>query len=187
MLQETENPVSYKISYVMSVHGRWALLPIGYCAPRMTPRCRMAGSRGRGFSGAGRPKIEMLFLVLKQGARVQALPLSSMARVEPALAPVPVVAWRVSRLMRLGGDLPHLDTGLLFEPDKWQASYILAEKPVPKSQAPLTEASHRAASLGAFLERKSGGEPGVNDLWLGLQRVMDSAAGIRYAREAHPL
>ena len=36
--------------------------------------------------------------------------------------------------------------------------------------------------LGGFLARKGDGEPGVKTIWQGLQRVMDFAAGIRFAR-----
>lgn len=39
------------------------------------------------------------------------------------------------------------------------------------------------AMLGGFLARKSDGEPGAKTLWQGLQRVMDLAAGLDYARE----
>ena len=91
----------------------------------------------------------MLFLLLKEGCRVQA--------------------------------------GLLFEAEEWQAAYILAEKPVPKTAPTLNEVLRTVAGLGGFLGRKSDGEPGVKTIWLGLQRVMDFAAGIRYARAAHAL
>jgi hypothetical protein len=43
------------------------------------------------------------------------------------------------------------------------------------------------AKLGGFLARKGDGEPGAKTLWQGLQRVMDFAAGLRYAREVHAL
>lgn len=43
------------------------------------------------------------------------------------------------------------------------------------------------AQLGGFLGRKGDGEPGVKTIWLGLQRVMDFAAWIKFAREAHGL
>ncbi|WP_305728649.1 IS4 family transposase, partial [Burkholderia ubonensis] len=39
------------------------------------------------------------------------------------------------------------------------------------------------ARLGGFLARKGDGEPGVKTIWLGMQRVVDFAAGITYARE----
>ena len=37
---------------------------------------------------------------------------------------------------------------------------------------------------GGFLARKGDGEPGVKTLWLGMQRVMDFAAGVRFMRES---
>jgi hypothetical protein len=45
------------------------------------------------------------------------------------------------------------------------------------------------ARPGRFLGRKRYGEPGVKAIWLapGLQRVMDFAPGINFAREARNL
>ena len=39
------------------------------------------------------------------------------------------------------------------------------------------------ARLGGFLARKGDGEPGVKTIWLGMQRILDFAAGIRFSRE----
>lgn len=89
--------------------------------------------------------------------------------------------------MRLGRTLPDLDAALLFEPDEWQAAYILAEKPALETAPRLNNVVRTIARLGGFLGRKSDGEPGMKTIWLGLQRVMDFAAGIKYAREAHSL
>jgi hypothetical protein len=47
----------------------------------------------------------------------------------------------------------------------------------------LNEVVRLVAMLGGFLARKGDGEPGVKTIWLGLQRVMDFAAGLSYARE----
>ena len=38
--------------------------------------------------------------------------------------------------------------------------------------------------LGGFLARKGDGEPGVKTIWIGLQRVMDFAAGVRFMRDS---
>ncbi len=132
-------------------------------------------------------EIELLFLVLKEGCRVEALQLSTMERIERALALFLVVAWRIARLMRLGRTLPDLDAALLLEPEEWQAAYILAKKPLPKQPPRLNAVLRLIARLGGFLGRKGDGEPGVKTIWLGLQRVMDFAAGIKFAREAHGL
>ena len=110
-----------------------------------------------------------------------------MERLERALALFMVVAWRIARLMRLGRTCHDLDAALLFERDEWQAAYILNRKKVPKTPPRLNEVVRLVAMLGGFLARKGDGEPGVKTLWLGLQRVMDFAAGIRFAREDHAL
>ena len=132
-------------------------------------------------------EIELFFHVLKNGCRVEALQLSTVARLERALALFMVVAWRIARLMRLGRTCPDLDAALLFEQDEWQAAYILNRKKVPKTPPRLNEVVRLVAMLGGFLARKGDGEPGVKTIWLGLQRIVDFAAGISFAREAHAL
>jgi hypothetical protein len=78
----------------------------------VTPACEpLGGYRARW-------KIELLFLVLKEGCRVEALQLGTLERIERALAPLLVVAWRIARLMRLGWTLPGLDAALLLEPEE---------------------------------------------------------------------
>ena len=134
-----------------------------------------------------RLEIELLFLVLKEACRVDALQLSTRARIECALALFMVVAWRVARLMRLGRTVPDLDAGLLLEPEEWQAAYILAKKPLPKQPPRLNAVIRLIARVGGFLGRKADGEPRVKTVWLGLQRVMDFAAGIKFAKEVHGL
>ena len=132
-------------------------------------------------------EIELLFLVLKEACRVEALQLGTMQRIERALALYLVVGWRIARLMRLGRTLPDLDAALFFEPEEWQAAYLLAKKPLPERPPRLNEVIRLIAHLGGFLGRKADGEPGVKTLWLGLQRVTDFAAGIKFAKEAHGL
>jgi hypothetical protein len=132
-------------------------------------------------------EIELFFHVLKNGCRVEALQLSTLARLERALALFMVVAWRIARLMRLGRTCPDLDAALLFERDEWQAAYILNRKKVPQTPPKLNEVVRLLAMLGGFLARRGDGESGVKTIWLGLQRVVDFAAGIRFAREAHAL
>lgn len=127
-------------------------------------------------------EIELFFHVLKNGCRVEALQLATMERLERALALYMVVAWRIARLMRLGRTCPDLSAALLFEHDEWQAAFILNKKKPPVTAPGLNEAIRLVAQLGGFLGRKSDGEPGVKTIWQGLQRVMDFAAGLRFAR-----
>jgi hypothetical protein len=132
-------------------------------------------------------EIELLFLVLKEGCRVEALQLGTVERLQRAFALFLVVGWRIARLMRLGRTLPDLDASLLLEPEEWQAAYLLAKKPVPKQPPQLNAVLRLIARQGGFLGRKSDGEPGVKTIWLGLQRIRDVAVGIKFARESHDL
>jgi len=131
--------------------------------------------------------IELLFHIVKNACRIEALQLSSVERLERAIALYLVVAWRIARLMRLGRNCPELPAELFFEPDEWKAAHVLLKKKVPKHAPKLNQVIRLIATLGGFLGRKSDGEPGVKTLWLGLQRVADFGIGLRYAREVGAL
>ena len=128
-------------------------------------------------------EIEMFFHVLKNGCRIEALQLGSIEKIERALVLYMIVAWRIARLMRLGRSWPDLDAQLMFEPDEWKAAYILNQKRPPDTPPTLNEVVRLVARLGGFLARKGDGEPGVKTIWLGMQRILDFAAGIRFSRE----
>jgi IS4 transposase len=128
-------------------------------------------------------EIEMFFHVLKNGCRVEALQLGSIEKIERALVLYMIVAWRIARLMRLGRSCPDLDAQLMFEPDEWKAAYILNRQKLPEKAPTLNEVVRLVARLGGFLARKGDGEPGVKTIWLGMQRILDFAAGIRFSRE----
>ena len=71
------------------------------------------------------------------------------------------------------------------ERDEWQAAFILNKQRPPKKPPGVNDIVRLVAMLGGFLGRKGDGEPGVKTIWIGLQRVMDFAAGLRYARSEH--
>ena len=127
-------------------------------------------------------EIELFFLILKGGCRVERLQLSDKDRLESALAIYLVIAWRINRLMRLGRTVPELEAELVFEPDEWRAAYILNKKPIPKKMPGLNEVIRLIARRGGFLGRKGDGEPGARTLWLGLQEIAVFVEGARYAR-----
>ncbi|UKE47111.1 IS4 family transposase [Xanthomonas translucens pv. cerealis] len=128
-------------------------------------------------------EIELFFLILKQGCRIEALQLGDVERIETALALYLVVAWRINRLMRLGRSLPDLPADLLFEADEWQAAYVLNKKKPPKQVPTLNTVVRLVAQLGGFLGRKGDGEPGAKTLWLGLRDVAVFVQGLRFARK----
>ena len=128
-------------------------------------------------------EIEMFFNILKNGCKVEALQLATVKRIELALAFYLIVAWRIGYLMRLGRTCPDMDSEAVFDQEEWQAAWIVARKPLPDKPPTLNEVIHVIAGFGGFLGRKHDGEPGAKMLWIGLQRVMDFAIGIRAVRE----
>lgn len=127
-------------------------------------------------------EIEIFFNVLKNGCRVEALQLGSVAKLELALAVYMVVAWRLARLVRLGRTHPDLDASALFTETEWKGAYILAKKKPPTETPSLREVIRQIATLGGFLGRKHDGEPGVKTLWLGFARVRDFVEGAEHMR-----
>jgi Transposase Tn5 dimerisation domain/Transposase DNA-binding len=129
-------------------------------------------------------EVEIFFHVLKNACRVEALQLASMPRIERALALFMVVSWRIAHLMRLGRTCPDLPAELMFDNDEIKAAYVLNKKTPPLARLTLNEVIRHVAMLGGFLARKGDGEPGVKTIWLGMQRVMDFAAGVRFMRDS---
>lgn len=128
-------------------------------------------------------EIELFFNILKNGCKVEALQLSAMPRIESALALYMITAWRIGYLMRLGRTCPEMDCEAVFAREEWQAAWLVARKPLPDTPPKLNEVIRVIAGFGGFLGRKGDGEPGAKTLWIGLQRVMDFAMGIRAMRE----
>ncbi len=132
-------------------------------------------------------EIEMLFHVFKNGCKIEDMQLERIERIERALVLYLIVAWRIARLMRLGRTCPDMDAALMFDRDEWRAAYILNRRKPPVNAPTLNEVVRLVARLGGFLARKGDGEPGVKTIWLGMQRVIDFAAGVRHSREDQAL
>lgn len=126
-------------------------------------------------------EIEILFNVLKNACRVEALQLGTIERIERALALYLVVSWRIAHLMRLGRTCPDLDATLFFDPEEIEAAYLLREK-TPPARPRVNDVLRQIACLGGFLARKGDGEPGVKTIWLGLQDVHIAVKTIRLLR-----
>lgn len=124
-----------------------------------------------------------MHVIVKNGYRIEALQLGCVDKLECALVLYMVVAWCIARLMRMGRSCPDLDAQLMFEPDEWKGAYFLNKQKLPNKSPTLDVVGHLVASFGGFLARKGDGEPGVKTIWLGMQRILDFAAGIRFLRE----
>jgi hypothetical protein len=63
-------------------------------------------------------------------------------------------------------------------------TWLVARKPLPGKPPTLNEVIRVIAGFGGFLGHQGDGESGAKTLWIGLQRVMDFAMGIRAMRES---
>lgn len=119
--------------------------------------------------------IEIFHKTLKSGCKIEQRQLADADSIEKCLAIDMVVAWRIYYLTKLGREIPDMPCTVFFEDAEWKALVAYkTQDPVPPEKPPtLREATHMVASLGGFLGRKSDGEPGVQTLWLGLQRLDD--------------
>lgn len=127
-------------------------------------------------------EIELFFLILKEGCKVEGLQLSTIERLQSALMLYMLVAWRINRLMRLGRCLPELKADVVFDEDEWRAAFILNKVPPPPKVPSLNEVTRLVAKLGGFLGRKRDGEPGVKTIWLGMQQIATFVDGLRYVK-----
>src|SRR5205807_9693106 len=95
--------------------------------------------------------------------------------VYPCMALYRIVSWRTLFVDLLERECPDLDCEAIFEPSEWQAVSIAVHKKKPPKKAPrLSTMVHLIAGLGGYVERAKS-EPGVQTMWIGLQRMYDLA------------
>jgi hypothetical protein len=119
--------------------------------------------------------IEVWHHVRTSGCAIEARQLESVAALRRGLALYSVIAWRILYATLLARTAPELPCTVLLALEEWQALYCAIHKtPTPPASPPtLRQAVRWIAQLGGFLGRKSDGEPGVQVLWRGFQRLPD--------------
>jgi hypothetical protein len=131
--------------------------------------------------------IERFHFVLKSGCRVEHLQLGTAERLTRALAVYAGVAWRLLWLTYEARAHPTAPCTVILDPDVWPVLCVLSQPraPVPQQPPDLRTAVRAIAALGGFLGRKHDGDPGVQTLWRGLQRLQEAVCAWRLLRE-HP-
>lgn len=120
--------------------------------------------------------VEVFFRTLKSGCRVEERRFEHIDRQLRCLAVSLIVAWRALYVCRLGRSCPDLSCEAVFEPSEWKAVYRVVRKRSPPRESPaLGELVRMVAQLGGYVNRRSGGAPGPQTVWLGLQRMHDFA------------
>jgi hypothetical protein len=121
--------------------------------------------------------IENYFKILKSGCRVEDRLFETLSRELNAVAVYMIVAWRIQLFCHLGRECPDMDCTVIFEESEWKSVYIVATKKEPPEQPPSINTMIRlVASLGGYVARKNT-QPGIQTLWIGMQRMRDLATG----------
>ena len=80
--------------------------------------------------------VEIFFRIWKSGCRVEALQLGALERLERALVIYLIIAWRILHLVTWGRDCPKLPCDVVFDPEEWQAAWIVAHRTKPPETPP---------------------------------------------------
>lgn len=130
--------------------------------------------------------IEIFFRIFKSGCKVEARQLTSMERLERLLVIFLIIAWRILHVVTLGQECPNLPCDVVFDPEEWQAAWIVKHRSKPPVAPPkLGEMVRLIASFGGFLERKSDGVPGSKAIWEGMEKVRHYAVGIEVGKAVY--
>ena len=98
-------------------------------------------------------EIEILFHILKNGCKIETLQRGTIDGLQRAIALYRIVSWRIAMRMRFGRTCPDLPADLFFDPDEWQAAYLLNKKKPPAERPTLNQVLRLVAMLGGFLAR----------------------------------
>jgi hypothetical protein len=136
-----------------------------------TTRYEEALERARWYSA--RWGIEVFHRTLKTGCQIEDRQLGFRARLENCLAVDLVMAWRVYYLTLMGRVEADLPCTVFFQDPEWKALYSWHHNTtqLPDRPPTLKETVRWIAEKGGFQGRKSDGDPGVEVLWHGLQKL----------------
>jgi Transposase DNA-binding/Transposase Tn5 dimerisation domain len=117
-------------------------------------------------------EMELFFRVLKQGCKIEQLRVQTDQRLLNALASYVIVAWRLHNITMAGRAYPEVSCEVVFEPQEWATLYTMQHHcHPPPAPPPLREMVRSLAQLGGFLARQGDGEPGIQAIWQGYQRL----------------
>jgi hypothetical protein len=81
---------------------------------------------------------------------------------------------------------PEVSGDVGFEPREWQTMYTMQHRGYPPQAPPaLREIVRSLAQRGGFLARKGDGEPGIQAIWQGDQRLHECISAGEIHRTVH--
>jgi hypothetical protein len=120
--------------------------------------------------------VEVLFRTLKSGCRVEKRRFEELERWTACAAVYLIVAWRTLLVCRLGHGCPEMDCEAIFDPAEWKSVWVTVHRQPPPTPPPLSMMIRLIAQLGGYVNRPNRPDPpGVQTIWLGMQRMYDLA------------
>ncbi|RRR70731.1 MAG: IS4 family transposase [Candidatus Viridilinea halotolerans] len=131
--------------------------------------------------------IEVWHKVLKSGCQIEQRRLATAFRLTTCLALYSVIAWRIMYATMLSRTLPDAPCTMLLDDAEWKGLYCRIHRVsiVPAKPPSLRQAVRWIGQLGGFQGRKGDGEPGIQALWKGFQRLAEIAEMYRIMQQPH--
>ena len=130
--------------------------------------------------------MELFFRVLTQGCQIEQLRVQTDQRLLNALAIYLSVAWRLHNSTMAGRADPEVSCEIVFEPQEW--STLDTMQPhchPPPTPPPRRQMVRSLAQLGGFFARQGDGEPGIQAIGQGYQRLHEFIYAIDTYRTVH--
>jgi len=176
-------PVEVSAVYAKELSPPQAEQPVEWLLLRRLPVRDFASACTVGQWYRCRWDIELFFRVLKQGCQIEQVRVQTEQRLLNALAMYVIVAWRLHNITMVGRAYPEVSCAIVFEPREWHTLYTMQHHShPPPTPPPLREMVRSLAPLGGFLARTKDGEPGMQAIWQGDQRLHDFLYAIELYR-----
>lgn len=116
--------------------------------------------------------IELYFMTLKSGLKIEDMKYKTLPRYLNAFAMLAVVAWRVEHLKKAARVEPEAPCSKYFTEQQWVPIMMFqTQKPVNKDQPPtMAKFMKTMAILGGYINKKAQGPPGSKTIWRGMAR-----------------
>jgi hypothetical protein len=137
---------------------------------------------------AARWGIEVWHKVLKSGCQIEQKQLGTAYRLTNCLTLYSVIAWRIMYATMLARAVPEAPCTVLLDDAEWHGLYCRIHRVAiaPARPPSLRQAVRWIGQLGGFQGRTGDGEPGVQAMWHGFQRLADIAEMYRIMHQNAP-
>lgn len=118
-------------------------------------------------------EIETYFRVIKGSCGIQDNRLQTESRMLNCIAVYLIIGWRLHAITMLAREDPDRQCTDAFSDREWTILWRMRNKtPPPKDPPCLRDITRMLANLGGFLGRKGDGEPGVQTIWKGYDKLL---------------